>query len=360
MANIRFDFRRAPLDGQVVTFKAPCNASDISGLIIYYPNENSEIVSTEFTLNDANIGDIGVVDNIFAEGAIVKVILDTDTNNAYVQNPDTNTYIEGRFDTLQEYVDAVSSGKADEDHEHSNYETIEDATSKLIEAKAYADEIKDSLLNGAGEAYDTLKELGDLINENVDAIEALEIIATNKQDKTLVVTKNSGNLASHTPAEILAYSQNGADVVYYDGGTYHTFLEGNTNTAVFYSSYINASKIQFTVYQIYANKTIEGTRSSYTPPVTSVNSKTGKITLSAADVQADAAGSAQQALDEAKAYTDAAADINKSAIEANEAAIALKASQEDLTYVSDRVTTLESWHNDFAEISEEDITALFA
>lgn len=38
-------------------------------------------------------------------------------------------------------------------------------------------------MNGAGEAYDTLKELGDLINENVDAIDALETIATNKADK---------------------------------------------------------------------------------------------------------------------------------------------------------------------------------
>ena len=40
------------------------------------------------------------------------------------------------------------------------------------------------MLNGAGEAYDTLKELGELINENTDAIDALETVATNKQDKT--------------------------------------------------------------------------------------------------------------------------------------------------------------------------------
>ena len=43
--------------------------------------------------------------------------------------------------------------------------------------------VKNELLNGAGEAYDTLKELGELIDENQDAIGALEIIAINKADK---------------------------------------------------------------------------------------------------------------------------------------------------------------------------------
>ena len=43
-----------------------------------------------------------------------------------------------------------------------------------------AENVKNDLLNGAGDAYDTLKELGDLINENVDAIDALETIAAGK------------------------------------------------------------------------------------------------------------------------------------------------------------------------------------
>jgi hypothetical protein len=42
--------------------------------------------------------------------------------------------------------------------------------------------LKNDLLNGAGAAYDTLKELGDLIDENQDAIEALETVATGKAD----------------------------------------------------------------------------------------------------------------------------------------------------------------------------------
>lgn len=65
----------------------------------------------------------------------------------------------------------------------STYETKTDADQKLEEAKEYADGIKDDLLNGAGTAYDTLQELGDLIDDNTDAIEALELIAAGKQDK---------------------------------------------------------------------------------------------------------------------------------------------------------------------------------
>lgn len=57
---------------------------------------------------------------------------------------------------------------------------------------------------------------------------------------------------------------------------------------------------------------------------------------------------------------EALAAANKAAHEANAAAIALKASQADLEAVSGRVTTLETWHNNFTEASEEEINALFA
>jgi len=74
----------------------------------------------------------------------------------------------------------------------STYETKSAATSKLAEAKTYADTaastaaaaVKNDLLNGAGEAYDTLKELGDLIGDNADAIDALETVAAGKADKS--------------------------------------------------------------------------------------------------------------------------------------------------------------------------------
>lgn len=112
MANIRVDLNHAPLDGETITFKAPCNASSITGMVIYYP-KGGGTVSEPFTLTDANGGDIGVLDNIFAKDAIVKAVLDTDGNKAFVQNPNTNTYLESRLD-----------GKADKNHEHNAKEMI--------------------------------------------------------------------------------------------------------------------------------------------------------------------------------------------------------------------------------------------
>lgn len=60
------------------------------------------------------------------------------------------------------------------------------AAGALAEAKTYADgvgtAVKADLLGGAGAAYDTLKELADLIGENDTAIDALETVAAGKAD----------------------------------------------------------------------------------------------------------------------------------------------------------------------------------
>ena len=56
---------------------------------------------------------------------------------------------------------------------------------------------------------------------------------------------------------------------------------------------------------------------------------------------------------------EALAAANKSAHEANAAAIALKADITALNAVSDRVTTLETWHENFEEMSEDDVNNLF-
>lgn len=68
-----------------------------------------------------------------------------------------------------------------------SYDASGAADTALANAKTYADsaatKVKNDLLNGAGEAYDTLKELGDLIDENSDAIDALKTVASGKADK---------------------------------------------------------------------------------------------------------------------------------------------------------------------------------
>lgn len=85
-----------------------------------------------------------------------------------------------------------------------------DATTKannaLSSANAYTDSavatVKNDLLNGAGTAYDTLKELGDLIDDNVDAIEALETVASGKANASHTHTiANVTNLQSSLDAK---------------------------------------------------------------------------------------------------------------------------------------------------------------
>lgn len=81
------------------------------------------------------------------------------------------------------------------------YDAAGAADTALASAKTYADEaaitVKNDLLNGAGAAYDTLKELGDLIVDNQDAIDALETVAAGKADKSHTHTiANVTNLQS--------------------------------------------------------------------------------------------------------------------------------------------------------------------
>lgn len=58
-------------------------------------------------------------------------------------------------------------------------------------AEDEASKVKDELLNGAGDAYDTLQELAELILADQSTIQALETIATNKVDKTTTVNGKS-------------------------------------------------------------------------------------------------------------------------------------------------------------------------
>lgn len=82
----------------------------------------------------------------------------------------------------------------------------------LVSAKDYTNTattaLKNELLNGAGAAYDTLKELGELIDENTTALDALETVAAGKADakhthENLYYTKTDIDTALETQAETL-------------------------------------------------------------------------------------------------------------------------------------------------------------
>lgn len=102
--------------------------------------------------------------------------------------PDISTKadkVHSHAEYLTEHQDI--SGKADIDHKHDD----------LYEAKGTVAALKNELLNGAGEAFDTLKELGDLISGNVDAIEALKTVAAGKADKEHTHTEYAVSKHTH-------------------------------------------------------------------------------------------------------------------------------------------------------------------
>lgn len=91
-----------------------------------------------------------------------------------------------------------------------------------------------------------------------------------------------------------------------------------------------------------------------------VNTKAAQADLTALEGRVTTAEGEIDTLQSEMDAVEALAAANKAAHEANAAAIKLLASQEALNAVSNRVTTLEAWHNNFTEASEDDINGLFA
>lgn len=107
-----------------------------------------------------------------------------------------NPSIYAAFERLWLNINAVFS-KVGHTHDDKYY-TEAEVDAKIASASTA---VKNDLLNGAGGAYDTLKELGDLIDDNADAIDALETIAAGKADAS-TVTAHTGNTTVHiTDAE---------------------------------------------------------------------------------------------------------------------------------------------------------------
>lgn len=105
--NIRVDLNTPISDGTEVVFRSPIDCSQITGLIVYY---NGGTDSQEFMFADAHGNNVGDIDHLFAENVVVKVILDVTTGMAFVQNPDTNSYLEYRFGLLADSIVGDANG----------------------------------------------------------------------------------------------------------------------------------------------------------------------------------------------------------------------------------------------------------
>ena len=94
--NIRVDLNTPISDGMDLVFRSPVDCSQITGLVVYY-KEGNNTCSKVFAFSDAHGTNVGDIDHLFAENVVVKVILDVTSGMAFVQNADTNAYIEKTF-----------------------------------------------------------------------------------------------------------------------------------------------------------------------------------------------------------------------------------------------------------------------
>lgn len=102
--NIRVDLNTPINDGTEVVFRSPVDCSQVTGLIVYYDGG-----SQEFMFADAHGFNVGDIDHLFAENVVVKVILDVTASMAFVQNADTNAYLEWRFkDTIDKCCPSIA------------------------------------------------------------------------------------------------------------------------------------------------------------------------------------------------------------------------------------------------------------
>lgn len=99
MANIKITLNRDIVDGESVTFKAPCDSTEVTGIKVYYKvetEEGSTDANKTFTFRDAHCEALTNIGNLFKEGAYITALLDTTNNYAFLQNADTNKYLEGK------------------------------------------------------------------------------------------------------------------------------------------------------------------------------------------------------------------------------------------------------------------------
>lgn len=223
-------------------------------------------------------------------------------------------------------------------------------SSSLTSAKSYTDEKIGDLINGAPTTLDTLGEIATAMSENATVVEKLDSAIgskANAADLTSHIT-NKANPHDVTLAQ-LGVSVTAEEINYVDGATSN--IQTQLNNMVPQTRTINGKSLSADIVLtagdlgVDVGSAAEGMLSeakSYTDseigewvgdktvstqissaiagidyPVDSVNGKTGIVVLSASDVGADNAGSAESALTNARSYTDEK--------------VASKANAEDLT-----------------------------
>lgn len=299
------------------------------------------------------------------------------------------TAIEGTVSTLEAKVDANESdieGKmtALTSRVAAN-ETAVGTTlpNSIAEVKSTADAAKASIdaflkeADATEAAIDTLKEIqaelaaGDAgaasmlasINQNASDIDALEAAVAKKAEQTALESEvtNRTNADDALSARITtlenAVGEGGSVAEDIDTAKQEAVNEAVATAAADATSKANAAEANAKAHATALDEamgvrvaTLE-TASATHALASDLTALTGRVTT--VEGKVSTLETEMDAVETLAAAADAAAKANASAI-------ALKASQADLEAVSGRVTTLETWHSNFVECSQEDINNLFA
>lgn len=92
MANIKITSKFPLYNGMPITFRAPCDCTAVEGLTVCYGTTEKR-----FAFVDAHCTPLAGIDNLFAAGAYLRAILNTEEGLAHLQNADNNGYIFGHI-----------------------------------------------------------------------------------------------------------------------------------------------------------------------------------------------------------------------------------------------------------------------
>ena len=113
MANLRIDLDHPLMDGETVSFKAPCDCTAVTGMIIYYPTDAGEIVNQTFIFKDSHNNALAGLGNLFSADALVSVLVNTTTNVVHILNADTNAYLESKIPTITVGTTDLTAGTSE-------------------------------------------------------------------------------------------------------------------------------------------------------------------------------------------------------------------------------------------------------
>ena len=271
-------------DNGQVEISGKVNADNVDGLDEKLNLKVDKVTGKSLSTNDYTTAEKNKLSGI-ADGAN-KTVVDS-ALSASSTNPVQNKVVNSAINNLNalvgdkkvsEQITTALTAKSDVGHVHTATEVGADpsgsASSALTSAKSYTDTKIAGLINGAPTTLDTIGEIATAMAANEDVVEALESAIGTKA--------NASDLTSHTGNKSNPHGVTLAQLGVNATATELNYVDGVTSAI---QTQLNA--------KVPTSRTVNGKALS------------SNVTLSASDVGADASGSANTALTNAKAYTDA-------------------------------------------------------